>query len=340
MDLKGLSRIIILICIVASSGCYRQIGFDYQKKFDGNYLATPTFKQKEPEGILGLPEIIDSRYKNDLFTGPVKTVLTKAKIDSLHQNTQASITYDIRGEILSCDFIIDSRDITILTEDILYKIYNEFIHTKVDLTKLSIKPDFNLKTNLCNYAYLSGGLVIWTIDHYDHIDRNDFFIVRTDSTSQYKSKMKFNDLNDIKSIERQIGNNYKINRYQEKLFDSDRTIIKYDDGLSLVLYSTLKDTSYRQVTFHITSEKYTMVTVDGRKITVGMNANDFEKIFPKSYFRREVITHSYKMDEKIKFPVYLSFYRNDKFYLEDSWITFILNKEGTSLEEFFLFVPD
>ena len=340
MDLKRLLRILILGCIVACTGCYKKNGFDYQKKFDGYYLATPTFKQKEPEGILGLSEMIDSKYSNDLFSSPVKAVLSKEKIDSLHPDTQARITYDIRGEVLSCEFTINAKDMTILTEDVLYKIYNEFIHTKVDLTKLSIKPDFNIKTNLCNYAYLSGGLVIWTIDYYDHITRNDFYVIRSDSTGQYEPKVKFKDFNDIKSIELQIGNNYKLNRYQEKEFDSDRTIIKYDDGLSLVLSSNLNDTSYRQVTFHITSERYVLLTTSGGKIQVGMNANDFEKIFPKSYFRREVITQSYKMDGKIKFPVYLSFYRNDELYLEDSWITFILNKEGTSLEEFFLFVPD
>jgi hypothetical protein len=296
------------------------------------------FKQKEPVGDLGLANVLDQEYATRLVSDLVLESITKEKRDSLHLDSKARITYDIFGEILSCEFIINAKDLTILTEDDLNRIYNNFRQTKVDLTKITIQPDKSIKSKTGDYAYLSCELVHWTIYDYDKISLNDLYLIRADSEINNVQKVTVDRLSDLKIIEHQFGKSNKIDHYISEMDDRNLINIKYDDGLEFVILDSIYKRS-SLVTFHIKSSKYIVETKSGKTIKVGMKADELIDIFPKSFYREKMFKSINTQGGKFRFPVYLSFYRDQKLFLMDSALIFVLSNEGNSLEEFYLFEP-
>lgn len=118
--------------------------------------------------------------------------------------------------------------------------------------------------------------------------------------------------------------------------DENFTQILYNDGLML----DIPDDQRRGNFFRITSDKYTMFLTNGKTIKVGMKADELKAIFPKSYSKREVITHWAEMEGKTSFIVYFSFIRDNIVLLEDAWIIFVLSKENGVLEQIRSFEPE
>jgi len=338
MNLKRLFLFLLTGCVLLFCDCQNTKKFEYQKLSTGNYLVTPVFKQREPVGDLGLPYVFDQGYVNKLFSDLVLESITKEKRDSLHFDSMARITFDIMGEILSCEFIINAKDLNFLTEDDLFHIYNKLIQTKVDLTKVTIQPDKNIKAKTGDYAYLSCKLIQLTAYDYDHISLNDLYSVIMDSDSNNVQRVRFDSLCDIDKIEHQFGKSNKIIHYKSLMDDRYLINIQYDDGLEFEILDSLYKRS-SLVTFHIKSSKYVVETKSGKTIKVGMKASELRDIFPKSFYRAKMSSSNNNQGGKFRFRVNLSYYQDQELFLTDSSLIFILSKDGNSLAEFYLFEP-
>lgn len=338
MILKRLFFFLLTGCVLLLCDCQNNKRFKYQQLSTGNYLVTPVFKQKQPVGELGLASVLDQQYVTKLFSDLVLTSITKEKRDSLHLDSKAGITFDISGEILSCEFIINARDLTILTEDDLNRIYNNLRQTKLDLSKILIQPDKGINSNTGDYAYLTCELVHLTVNDYDQINLNDLYLIREDSGVNNVRRVSLDSLFDLKIIEQLFGKSSNIDHYKGEMEDRNLISIKYEDGLEFVVL----DSIYKRrslVTFHINSGKYKVETESGKTIKVGMKADELRDLFPRSFYRAKMFNSLNNRGGKFMIPVYLSFYRDQKLFLMDSALIFVLSNEGDSLEEIYLSEP-
>jgi len=124
------------------------------------YTVTPIFDQTKMDGIVGLAEIKDQKYINEMFYNIIKKIIPDEKLKKLHYGSYVKMFINSRGEILYCWFLLDSLDINIINEDELYKLYNEFKNFKIDTSKVTVStggiPPFE---KACDCAIIGGSLV-------------------------------------------------------------------------------------------------------------------------------------------------------------------------------------
>jgi hypothetical protein len=171
-------------------------------------------------------------------------------------------------------------------------------------------------------------------DH-DFLNRNDIYIIKKDSLFGGSLKIKISNFKHIRQAELIFGTNYTSLSYFSELFDENFIQLTYPDGLQL----TFSVENQALQNFSITSADYYLCLPDNRIINVGMNENDFLTIFPKSFSKIKTIADQKSKESRASFAVFLSFIRNNKVIIEDSWITFIINNQTKKLEKFYLYVP-
>ncbi len=162
----------------------------------------------------------------------------------------------------------------------------------------------------------------------DNIDRSKFGIIKTGIDSITTSKIKVSELKSVNIIQQQYGSNCLITKYTNELLDEPSSQIKYDDGL--VIYISDRPNT---INFRINSDKYALLMDNGKIIKIGMTEKEFKDVFPKSFSKRKVITQNNK--EWIYFAVHLSFVRDNKVLIEDSWISFFFDSETGVLDNFY-----
>lgn len=135
--------------------------------------------------------------------------------------------------------------------------------------------------------------------------------------------------------EQVLGKNYSSKKHfaetQNIMYDN----LKFDDGLSL----DIPDDPLMEIEFHVSSNKYELILTNGEKIRVGMKADDFKAIFPKSFSKRVIIKRMKGKIGKVLVSVYFSRVIDGQVQIEDSRILFIFNNEKGVLEEFYSYEP-
>jgi len=132
----------------------------YTKSEYGSYWVTPVSNSTKREGTRGFPEWHDEKYVSNLLYSTVRKVIPKEKFEKLQRSSMFFITFNIKGEILSCTFLLQAEDISIVTEKELIDIYQSFMKKKIDMRKVSIKPDeYTPIGKVVDYAEIGGSLV-------------------------------------------------------------------------------------------------------------------------------------------------------------------------------------
>lgn len=170
---------------------------------------------------------------------------------------------------------------------------------------------------------------------YDCVDRKKILIVKTGSESKSLSLSKVSELRSISTAEQQFGKNYKYEKKYTETEDAYFNVVTYDDGLEL----RLPENPNLDNSFHIRTDKYTMLLSDGQVVRVGMKADELKTIFPKSYLKRAINENIKGREGKPGLIVYFSTIIKNRLMIEDSWIVFVLSKEGGVLEEFYTWTP-
>jgi len=170
---------------------------------------------------------------------------------------------------------------------------------------------------------------------YDYINRDKFSIIRPGADSKAVSQMKVGRIRSIQDAEQQFGKNYKTTKEIVEMTKTSYDRMDYDDGLELMI----PENKTADLWFNVTSDNYAMILEDGTEIKVGMKAEDLQAIFPNSYSKRKTITDTKGKIGKITFIVFFSYTVDNKVYLEEKWIRFILSEENSILEEFHVHEP-
>jgi hypothetical protein len=310
--------------------------FSFEKMTSGSYHVTPTFKESKAVGDLGKLFILDSKYIYDLFIDPIKKTIPKEKLDSLNNGSVARITFDIKGDVINCDFILNTKDRNVFSQDDIYNLYQGFKQVKINMSKVRLEPDANIKSNSADYAFITVDLIPRGLSDYDCIDRSKIYLTRTGFDINNSLKFSVLKLNSVKEAEQLLGQADKLQKFLNNSVDDYYTQLLYNDGLRLEIYEKSKDGTH----FTITSDKYTLLLENGKGIRVGMSENDLKIIFPNSYIRRK---ESFNSDSKKKITslmIYFCFTRDNQLFIETAWMTFILNGDKGILEKFYSYYPD
>ncbi len=153
--------LIIVACLV-SHGVNSQNGkkFNYEKNRFGMYAVTPIFDQSKGVGKKGVAYFSDPYYLKTLFDGIGKKILTKEKIDSLYSEVSVTITLSSEGEVLNCRFLMNGKDMDVISDDDFYNLYLLFKQTKIDMSKVMIgSPDSSTQNSEFDYGIISGTLI-------------------------------------------------------------------------------------------------------------------------------------------------------------------------------------
>ena len=132
-------------------------------------------------------------------------------------------------------------------------------------------------------------------------------------------------------MENQFGANFKSERCYSETQGIYSTYFEYKDGMTLYL----PDFERMNNGFEIKSANYILEILNGQSIRVGMKLDEIKTIFPKSYLKR-INEENYG---RVLIKVNFSHILNGEFQIEDSWITFIFNKEDGVLKEFYSYEP-
>ena len=149
------------------------------------------------------------------------------------------------------------------------------------------------------------------------------------------AKQKVSELKNRQRIEDGFGKIYKHNKKYAETLNTFVDQIDYDDGLSL----TIAENQHISNQFHIKSKSYALSISGVGIISIGMKTNDFQKIFPKSYSKREIVQSIKGKKGKVWISVFLSDYFDNDLKIEDSRIIFLFNEEGGNLKEIFTYEP-
>lgn len=170
-------------------------------------------------------------------------------------------------------------------------------------------------------------------DH-DCIGRNEFYILKNGSNLKSASITKASGIKSSKVAEKQFGTNYKAKRQFAETKNAYLNEIEYDDGIEL----SIPENQSLDMGFRIKSDKYILKLANGQTIKVGMKSDDLKAIFPKSFSKRTISSKVGRIG-KVTIIVYFSQIYDNKLFVEDAWISFILNKEDGILEEFYSYEP-
>lgn len=169
---------------------------------------------------------------------------------------------------------------------------------------------------------------------YDCLGRNEFYIIKTSSCTK-NNTTKASEIKNSKIAEQLFGMKYKEQKQFAETEDTYYKVMTYEDGLEL----RIPEDQYLDISFHIRSNKYTMLLNNGQAIKVGMKSVELKDIFPKSFSKRIIIDNIKGLKGKVGMIVYFSIIVDEKVIMEDSWITFILSENGDVLEEFYTWRP-
>jgi hypothetical protein len=170
---------------------------------------------------------------------------------------------------------------------------------------------------------------------FDFIGHDQFYIIKVASNLKSSSKINASGIKSRKVAEQQFGTNYKAQRKFGETTNEYYDEIIYDDGLKI----RIPEHKEMDVYFDIMSDKYIMQLTNDQTIRVGMRSDDLKAIFPKSFSKRKIIDNIKGKIGKVGIIVYFSRTLNGKVQIEDSWTSFILNKENGILEEFYTCEP-
>jgi hypothetical protein len=310
--------------------------FSFEKMTSGSYHVTPTFKESKAVGDLGKLFILDSKYIYDLFIDPIKKAIPKEKLDSLNNGSVARITFDIKGDVINCDFILNTKDRNVFSQDDLYNLYQGFRQVKINMSKVRLEPDVDIKSNSADYAFITVDLIPKGLSDFDCIDRNKIYLTRTGFDINSSLKISVLKLNSVKEAEQLLGPSDKMQKFLDNSVDENYYRLLYNDGLIIEIYEKSKDGTH----FTITGDKYTLLLENGQVIRVGMPANDLKVIFPNSYIRRKESFDSESKKNITSVMVYFCFTRDNQIFIESAWITFILDGGKGILEKIYSYYPD
>lgn len=153
--------LIIVSCLV-SIGVNSQNGkkFRYEKNQFGAYVVTPIFDQSKEVGMRGTAISSDPWYLSDLFESIAEKVIKKGKVDSLYTEPSFIITINSSGEIINCRFLINSRDLNVISDNDFYNLYLLFKQTKIDMSKVKlVSPNDSVQNKKIDYTIISGTLI-------------------------------------------------------------------------------------------------------------------------------------------------------------------------------------
>ncbi len=148
-----------LLTISIYSQKNHKFNYEIKEKYDA-YIVTPNFDQLKVEGKRGIPSFLDECYLSNMFYTIIKGIVPKEKLSVFHKGSTLFITFNIKGEILYCWFVILIKDKNVLSENDLYNIYIKFKQTNIDMTKLRIDPpNYTKDVSLFQYAEISIPLI-------------------------------------------------------------------------------------------------------------------------------------------------------------------------------------
>jgi hypothetical protein len=152
--------LIISLFLLSSIAVYSQTEkrFVYNHLYSAN-LVTPLFDKSKPEGTEGIAVWTNDKYIHDLFNKTIDKVISNEKRDSLHLGTAIMIAFNLKGEVINCKFMIDSKDTTVISEDDLYNLYTIFKKIKINMYRVKIGLDPSKESKTAEYAVISGSLI-------------------------------------------------------------------------------------------------------------------------------------------------------------------------------------
>jgi len=151
--MRNIILVTIYCSIILSANAQIEKRFDYKKTPSGVYLVTSTFDnfKNDPKSLLKYQS--DPIYVNSLISDLVKEVLTIEKIGKIHFSTGWIITFNSKGDVLSCKFSVNEEDRKTISEEDLYGLYIRFKKVKLDMTKIKIdsanNPLDGIETGYC-----------------------------------------------------------------------------------------------------------------------------------------------------------------------------------------------
>jgi len=173
--------------------------------------------------------------------------------------------------------------------------------------------------------------------YHDHIDRDEFYIIKAGRKENDSLKISLPEIRSIKIVEQLFGSNYIATRYMNSFNEKPYTGVVYDDGLEL--YIPDEDDREGKIIFHIRSDKYILSGTNGQKIRVGMTGSDLGYFFPQSWLQKRIITGIPGKTGKLVVSVYFTSYSGNIPYIDGSCIEFIISGDGSLLEEFYSYEP-
>jgi hypothetical protein len=154
--------LLIVAFFLVSIGVNSQNGkkFNYQKNKFGAISVTPVFDQSKGAGKFGVAYCSDPSYLSDIFDNITKQVMTKEKADSLYTGASFIITINSTGDVIYCRFLFHPKDTNVISDNDFYKLYELFIKTKLDTSKVKIgAPDSFPQDTKFDYTMISGTLI-------------------------------------------------------------------------------------------------------------------------------------------------------------------------------------
>lgn len=136
--MKKIVLFVLSCLLVVNASAQNEKRFDYEQSQFGSFIVTPVFDQTEGQGDRGQASWSDKCYVNDLIYGIIKEAVPHETLMAIHQKSSVIITFNTKGEILKCVFVLDTLDIDIISEDHLYGLYLKFKQAKIDTTKIRI----------------------------------------------------------------------------------------------------------------------------------------------------------------------------------------------------------
>lgn len=150
---------LIIALSLVSLGIYSQNikKFKYEKNRFGAIVVTPNFDQPGYKGKIGTATFDDPYYLRNLFDKKIKGIVTKAKVDSLYKRASFIMVINSNGEILSCIFTINSKDINVFSDGDFFNLYTAIRKTKIDTTKFKIVGTD--QKSKADYSFVPGTLI-------------------------------------------------------------------------------------------------------------------------------------------------------------------------------------
>jgi hypothetical protein len=153
--------LIITTLIIISLDLYGQQKkrFEYSPIGYSSFLVSPVFDQTKLEGNMGLPIFLDQIYIDDLFNNVINGTISKGKRDSVSLNNVYRIAINQKGDVFYCQFLLNSKDTSLITDEDLFNLYLKLKKIKIDMTKVRIEPNWERELKYADYGIIMGSLI-------------------------------------------------------------------------------------------------------------------------------------------------------------------------------------